>query len=142
MIAWALSVWANPLARKITIYAAITAAIFLSLRWYGNRQWAKGEAQGRQYMAREIERQKKEEWAAKEKEIAAAAGNIATEKRVVDAAAEQLIRDRSNLSRSLNDAMVRIQAERIKDYANAASVPDSRVWDDLRAISRELAAHP
>jgi hypothetical protein len=65
-----------------------------------------------------------------------------TEKRSLTAATEQIARDRASLSRSLNDALERIRAERIHNYADAVAVPDDRVWDDIRAISRELAAHP
>jgi uncharacterized protein HemX len=142
MLTLLASLWANPLARKLALWAALALAAGLALRWYGNRQWAQGEAHGRQTMAREIERQKRAEWEARERELAAAAADLDAEKRSLTAATEQISRDRANITRSLNDALERIRAERMDNYADAAAVPDDRVWDDIRAISRELAAHP
>lgn len=142
MLTLLASLWANPLARKLALWAAIALAAGLALRWYGNRQWARGEAQGRQTMAREMEKTKRAEWEARERELATAAADLDVEKRSLTAATEQIARDRANLSRSLNDALERIRAERMHNYADAAAVPDDRVWDDIRAISRELAAHP
>lgn len=142
MIAWILSMWAQPWFRKVVFYAAVILAIFWCLRWWGNSQWLKGEQRGRQTMAREIEREKREEWEARERALAAAAAGIATEKRSLAAATEQIARDRALLSRSLNDALARIQAERLSQYAHAAAVPDSILWRDIREVSGQLAAHP
>jgi hypothetical protein len=142
LIAWILSLLSNPLARKVVFYCVAIAAICLSLRWYGNRQWQKGEIRGRQTMAREIERQKRAEWEARERDLEAAAAGIAADKRSLAAATGQIARDRAGLSRSLNDALAQIRAERMRHYADAAATPDDRVWDDIRTISRELAAHP
>lgn len=134
--------WAQPWFRRVVFYGAAILAISWCLRWWGNSQWLKGEQQGRQTMAREIEREKREEWEDRERALAAAAADIATEKRSLTAATEQIARDRAVLSRSLSDALARIQAERMHNYADASAVPDDRVWDDIRAVSRQLAAHP
>lgn len=142
MLTLLTTLWANPLARKLALSAAIALAAGLTLRWYGNRQWAQGEARGRQTMAQEMERQKRAEWDAREQELAAAAADLDAERRSLAAATEQIARDRVSLFRSLNDALERIRAERMSNYANSAAVPDDRVWDDIRTISRELAAHP
>jgi hypothetical protein len=141
-MAWVLAMWANPLFRKIIIYCAITLGILYGLRLYGNRQWAKGEAQGRLTVTKDIEKRKAVEWKAKETAIAQAAADLASEKASVAVAIEQLRADRADLSRTLNVTLAQIQRERIRQYANAASVPDNRIWDDIRAVSRELAAQP
>ncbi len=142
MLTWLISIWASPLGRRIMLWAAIGLAAGLCMRWYGNRQWAEGETQGRQTMAREVERQKRDDWEARERELATAAADLDAEKHSLAAAAEQIARDRANLSRSLNDALERIRAERMSYYADAAAVPDDRVWRDIRAVSGQLAAHP
>lgn len=142
MIAWLLSILGTPIGRKVTLWAAIVTAVALGLRWYGNRQWAAGEERGRQTMAREMERQKRAEWEARERELAAAADSLEGEKRALTAATEQIARDRASISRSLNDALERIRAERMSHYADAAVVPDSTIWRDVRAVSGQLAAHP
>jgi hypothetical protein len=135
-----LGLWANPLARKIIIYAGIALAVLYGLRLWGNTQWSKGEAQGRLTMGRDIERQKQAEWKAKEAQIAQVAATVDAERSVITAASEQLRQDRANLSRTLSDARSAIQRERMSGYANAASVPDNRIWDDIRAVSGKLAA--
>jgi uncharacterized protein HemX len=142
MLTLLASLWANPLARKLALWAALALAAGLALRWYGNRQWAQGEAQGRQTMAREMERQKRKEWEARERELATAAADLDAEKHSLAAAADQIARERANLSRSLNDALERIRAERTHNYADAAAVPDSVIWRDIRVVSGQLAAHP
>lgn len=141
MTAWILSMLASPLARKLTLYGVGILAICLCLRWWGNAQWRKGETAGRLYEAKAIEKAKRAEWAAKEDAIAAAEKDIGTEKQAVATAAEQISRDRANLSRTLADGLQAIQNERARQYANAAAVPDNRIWDDIRTISRELAAY-
>jgi len=116
---------------KIIIGAVAIAGIFLLIRWYGNRQWAKGETQGRQFMAMEMEKAKQKEWAAKE-------ADIATQKASLTAAATQLERDRLTINRSLNDRLRAIQ-----DAARATTgvvVPDSDLNSAIRAISGQLAA--
>lgn len=137
MIAWI----ASPLARKFILYGAAGAAIFLCLRWWGNRQWQQGEHQGRQAATLEIERLKAAEWKAKEDAIAADAASVADEKRSVRAAAEQLARDRASIQESFKTALARIQAERLNQYADSAAVPDDRIWRDIRTVSGQLAAH-
>jgi len=134
--------WAQPWFRRVAFYCAATLAIFWCLRWYGNRQWQRGEARGRQIMAREIEEAKKEEWAARERDLEAAAAGLAAERQSLVSAADQIARDRANLNRSLNDALESIRAERIRHYADAAATPDDRVWHDIRVVSGQLAAHP
>lgn len=143
MIAWlALKTGLSVLVVKLIMLAAALAAILLCLRWYGNRQYYEGETAGRLYEAKAIEKAKQAEWDAKNATIAQAAAKVALEKSSVMAATEQLARDRANLSRTLSDNLAAIQRERIRQYANAASVPDNRIWDDIRAVSSQLAAHP
>jgi hypothetical protein len=93
-------------------------------------------------MARELEKQKQAEWKAKEAELEAGAATVANEKRAVEAAVEQLSRDRATIARSLKDALAARTAAERRDYANASAVPDSRIWNDIRAVSAELATDP
>jgi hypothetical protein len=139
MIAFLLSLWANPLARKIIIYCAITLGILYGLRLWGNKQWQKGEIQGRMAMGKDIEKQKQAEWKAKEAALALAAKNLDQDKRSVLAATEQLRQDRTNLSKTLSDAQAAIQRERNRQYEAVNTVPDLLLWDAIRAVSAELA---
>lgn len=139
---WILAIWSNPLARKITVYAAIALAILYGLRLWGNKQWAKGELQGRQHMARDLEKQKQKEWNAREAEIKKQSAGLAEAQLAIQTQAEQIAMDRANLSKSLAEARARIQRERETGYATAAGTPDSRIWDDIRAASTKLATDP
>jgi len=126
---------------KLAIYGLIALGILYGLRLYGNRQWAKGELRGRLTVTKDIERQKKAEWKAKESAIALAAQSIDAEKRSVLAATEALAQDRANLSRTLSDAQAALQRERIKAYANAANIGAADLDAAIRAISAELTTH-
>ena len=136
---WLIGLWANPLVRKITIYAAIALAVLYCLRLWGNKQWQKGEQQGRQHVAADLVKQKQAEWKAKEDQIARDAANLTTEKASVKAATEQLAKDRANLSRTLSDSLTAIQRERMRQYADASGTPDSVIWDRIRTVSKQLA---
>lgn len=136
-----LALWANPLVRKITIYAAIIAAIFYVLRLYSNRVYSEGFKQGKVAGAIDMERQKQTEWAAKEQTIAESAASLDSEKRSVEADKARLSQDRINLSRSLRDALAATTQRREADYANVvAAVAPGDLDAGIRAISAELAA--
>jgi len=141
MIAGILSLLANPLVRRILLYAAIAAAIVYALRMYGNAQWAKGEAKGRQVVTREIEEQKREEWKKKEAAIAAAAESVEEERRVIRAVADQLAKDRLSIVSGLERSLAVIRQERNRQYESTAVVSDDRLDAALRTVSAELAAH-
>lgn len=137
---WLMALWANPLARKVIIYGAVILAILYGLRLWGNKQWSKGETQGRQTMAREMEKAKQAEWKAKEDAIATAASDIATEKRSIKVATDQLAQDRITIARGLKDGLASIQARKEANYANVAAVASTDLDSALRTISAELAA--
>jgi hypothetical protein len=134
-----LGLWANPLARKIILYCGIALAVLYGLRLWGNKQWSKGEAQGRLTVTKNIEKQKAAEWKEKEAAIAQATKALDDERRTVLAAAEQIRQDRANLSKTLSDAQAAIRRERTRDYEAVNAVPDLLLWDAIRAISAELA---
>jgi hypothetical protein len=142
MIAWIVArTGLSAIVVKLLLIALASGSAWYALRLYGNRQWAAGELQGRISATATIQKAKEAEWKSKAAAIAADAKSVADEKLVLAAAGERLIKDRADLSKSLKDGLARIQAERTKDYANASSVPDTIIWDDIRAISRELDAH-
>jgi hypothetical protein len=135
-----MALWANPLVRKIALYAAITLACLYALRLYGNAQWKKGEAKGRITATEAIEKEKIKEWKAKEDALILGAKEIGIEKQAVTEARIQVNVDRANLSRTLKDALAKLQAERGRQYENAVAIPDDKLWDAIRALSGELAS--
>jgi len=129
MFTWMIGLWANPLARKIIIYGAVLLAILYGLRLWGNKQWYKGESQGRQKMAIEMEKAKQAEWAAKENAIEA-------EKTALDAKKEQLEKDRITIYRSLNESLKATADANRRAVSTAVAVPDNQLNS---AIRRQLA---
>ena len=141
MISWIAMKLGLPIpAVKLILSAAAIGAICLCLRWYGNRQWYKGETAGRQFVSKELEKRKQTEWKVKEAAIASSAANIITQKRAVEAATEQLAQDRITINRSLKDALAATAARRNRDYASTLAVPDTQLWGVIRSVSGELAA--
>jgi len=139
MIAWILSIWANPLARKITIGVLVILALGYALRRYSNRIYDEGYKSGKVAATAEMLKAKQAEWKAKEAAIAADAANITTEKRAVEAAAGQLAQDRITINRSFKDALAVTAAQRNRDYESTFAVPDSQLWGVIRSVSGQLA---
>ena len=124
------------------LWIVIVIGLLLITRWYGNHQWAKGEAQGRQYVSDKLIKEKEKEWAEREKEIAAARADIADKIKTLNRATARMITERAEMKMSFDADLERLRNEREKDYATAASVPDDRVWLDIRTASGELARNP
>jgi hypothetical protein len=137
---WLLSLWSNPLARKIVIGLAAGLAILYALRLYSNRIYSEGYQSGKIAGAAETLKTKQAEWKAKETAIAVEAKTVADEKNAVKAAGESLSRDRANLSRTLQDSLAAIQAKKEGIYANISNINASDLDTALRSVSADLAA--
>jgi hypothetical protein len=135
-----LSLWANPVVRKVILYGAALTAILFALRIWGNRQWAAGEAQGRRTMALEMEKTKQAEWKAERDKLAAAAGAVARERVAVEAQASALARTRRELQDTLSRSLNQISLTSKVNNATAIAVPDADLDAALRTLSAELAA--
>ena len=132
----------SPTGRTIAVYAAIVIASLLIARWYGNKQWAKGEAEGRRYAADKLTKEKEKEWAERERKLMDAAAKLREQAGAINTATAELAAARAGLQKSLDTDLERIRNEREKDYISAASVPDDRVWHDIRAASGYLSGNP
>jgi hypothetical protein len=137
---WLLSLWSNPLARKIMIGLAAGLAILYALRLYSNRIYSEGYRSGKIAGAAETLKTKQAEWKAKETAIAIDAKTVADEKVAVKAAGESLSRDRANLSRTLQNSLAAIQAKKEGIDANISNISDGDLDAALRSVSAELAA--
>jgi hypothetical protein len=137
---WLLSLWSNPLGRKIVIGLAVALACLYALRRYSNRIFGEGYQSGKIAGAAETLKTKQAEWKAKETAIAIDAKTVADEKNAVKAAAESLSRDRANLSRALQDSRAAIQAKKENIYANISHINAGDLDAALRSVSADLAA--
>lgn len=130
-----IALWANPLVRKVLLYVAIAAAAAYGLKLWLNRHDARIYQEGKEAMAVEMEKAKREEWAAKEKTLA--------EKYLsVQAATEQLTKDRMDLYRSLNARLQAVKTATAHAPDAVVAIPDSQLDGAIRAISRQLASQP
>ena len=90
----------SPTGRTIVIYTAIVIASLLIARWYGNQQWAKGEAEGRQYVADKLTKEK--EWAERERQLMDAAAKLQEQASAINKAAAELAATRASMQASLD----------------------------------------
>ena len=136
---WILALWANPLARKIALYAAVSLAIFFAVRWYSNRAYYQGMEQGRRAATTEIEKAKREEWKAESDRLAAEAAAIEGTRRTVGAEMAELRRSRAAMQTALSSSLKLITSTREVDNAQVLAVPDVDLLRAVRALSAELA---
>lgn len=130
-----VSAWANPIFRKVVLYAAIALAVlYAGYRWL-NKHDSRIYQEGRESMAVELEKEKKAEWAAKEKTLAESYLSL-------QAATEQLAQDRSTIYRTLDEHLRTVKTAAQANSISAAAVPDSALDSAIRAISGELATQP
>lgn len=142
MLSFLETLWANPLARKAIISAAVLLAIS-----YGFRRWLVHHDDGVRQQTRvevtaEIEQAKKAEWAAKEKAIAADAAAIQTARDNLTTEAVTLNQMRAAINGTLDRKLSEIRASREATNATAFNVPADQLDASLRAISAELARSP
>lgn len=136
---WLLSLWANPLTRKIIIYAGITVAIFFALRWYSNRAYYQGMQEGRTAVTTEIEKARAAEWKVKADQLAAEATKIDAARQTVDAERDELARDRSIIKDALSRSLNEITLTQGVNNAKVDAVPATELDSALRAQSAKLA---
>jgi hypothetical protein len=141
MIAWiAIRFGISQILVKIILAAGILGAGALALRYYGNRQWYKGEAKGRVYLSQQLEKQKQAEWASKDKQLAIAINQNAQDSASIAAEKARNERERIAITSNLKSSLALIQSERDSNYANhVVNVPSSMLDGALRDLSSELA---
>jgi hypothetical protein len=139
MIAFILQAWNNPLIRKGMLYGAGALAVLYGMRLWGNAQWAKGEAKGRQTAVRLIEKAKLDEWKAKERSIAEQAGKLATDRETLEAQFAELRLVRRSLDEGLSRSLKQIDKTREANNAKVSAVPDDLLDGAIRSVSGDLA---
>ena len=134
--------WLNllPWPYKLGACLAIIGALFLALRWYGNKQWEKGVEEGFVRAATEIEKVKKAEWAEREKEIAVKEKQANQKLDDLTYAANAVHSARATLIKNFDVTLKEMENNRVEAYRYAGSVADNDLVFELRAVSRELAA--
>ncbi len=137
-----LTLWANPLARKIIIGAAALLAVFYALRLWSNRVYSEGFKSGKTAGLAEMEAAKNAEWKAKADAIAADAAKTASDRKVLEAETSALADSRRQIEVTLSRSLKQVNERKEADNAKVASVPDSDLDAALRSVSADLAAKP
>ena len=133
--------WAIPKVKVFTIVGVVAIVIcsFVGVRWYSNKQWAKGEQAGRQNVAEWLIKEKQAEWDTRERQIENSKAIIEEQMRALNRVTAEVVSARLTLRDQYAALAATANAERSADERVIASVPDSELRAAIRAISRELA---
>jgi hypothetical protein len=135
-----LTLWGNPIARKIIIGAGALLAIFYALRLWSNRVYSEGFKSGKTAGLAEMEAQKTAEWKEKVGAMAADAAKNAADRKSLEAQASSLADSRRGIEAALSRSLKQMNTRKEADNAKMASVPDSDLDAALRSVSANLAA--
>ncbi len=132
--------WANPLVKKIIIYVGIAIIVLWAFKIWLNRHDDKVYQEGKTGALIELEKAKKDEWAAKEKELAKAQKDIELTRGQINLQMTALEKTRQLTHDELTRVIASLKAGKEADSAKAHAVPADRLDDAIRALSAELAA--
>lgn len=141
MIAWiAAKTGLSAIVVELILGGALIAGALFALRLWGNKQWAKGEQQGRVSMSQELEKQNKVEWAARQDAINKAASQVDADRQQVQVERANLEQMRLSTQSTLRQVIAAAQTGREVSNAQAIALPPDELDAALRALSSELAA--
>jgi len=137
MIPFLLPAWSFIKGMSPKTWLIIGACILVLFfgKLYGDRKYNQGKIDTMDY----IEKEKKAEWEAKEAELDNIKVGLAAEKDALAVEREAISKERTNMYGVLADNIREIRNERLRGYETAATVPDDRIWNDIRVVSRQLA---
>ena len=136
---WILTLWANPLVRKLLIGAAAMLAIFYALRLWSNRVYSEGFKSGKTAGLAEMETQKNAEWKTKADTIAAQAAKIGADRKALAVQSAALIDARRGYESAFSRSLKELNTRKEANNAKVASIPDADLDSAIRAISAGLA---
>ena len=134
-----LTMFANPLVRKIAIIVACVAAFLLVARWYGNREYYKGVDEGVKLEAERLLKAKEAEWKLKEDAIAQRADQVVADGKIIEGKRAEIARMRGDLDITLAEIRARGQMAASGAGTIVSAIPASDLDNALRAKSDELA---
>lgn len=137
MIAFFVGLWANPLFRRILIYAAIAAGALYALRIYGNRRFEEGYSKASVAAIVDAEKAAREKFEAERKALETERYELDARLGEIQTAAAQLKRDRAVLQTGLNKGIESLKGELTLREQDVCAVPVSMLADTIR---RQLRA--
>jgi type IV secretory pathway VirB4 component len=137
MLPFLLPAWSfiKGISPKTWLIIGACVLILFFGKLYGDRRYNQGKIDTMDY----IEKEKKDEWEAKDKELDQIKANLAAEKDSLALEREAITKERTNMYSVLAENIREIRNERLRGYETAATVPDDRIWNDIRVVSRQLA---
>jgi hypothetical protein len=136
---WILTLWGNPIARKIIIGVAAGLVIYYGLRLWSSRVYSEGYRSGKMAGALETEKAERAKWKAQQDAIEVEAARVDGDRKLVDAQTAALAQSRRQIETTLSRSLNEMKKKREVDSANVLSVPDSELDDALRSVSAVLA---
>jgi hypothetical protein len=133
-----LTMFANPLVRKIAIIFACVLSFLLVARWYGNREYYKGVDEGVKTGAERLLKAKEAEWNAKEASISSKAQKVATESMDLENRRGELAHLREDLNATLAKIQITGQVSNANSGATVAAIPGDQLDDAIRRQSAKL----
>ena len=142
MITAILGIWGGIplLGRRIIGYAGLALLVLLLLRWYSNKAFDKGLAEGRVSGAKDMAEKMEAEWVTKEADLAARVTDLDQQKAILGSQQEELNQSRILIRNSLNKIVAQNQKAKEQANVDVAAVPRNLLDGALRALSAELAA--
>ena len=137
---WILTLWNNPLARKVIIGAAAGLAIFYALRLWSNRVYSEGYRSGKTAGALETEKAEQAKWKAQQDAIAVESARVDGDRKLVDAQTAALAQSRQQIEKTLSRSLNEMKQKREADSVQVLSAPDSDLDSALRVLSATLAS--
>lgn len=131
-----LAIWTflKGISPKTWLIIGLVVVGLFFVKMYGNHRYTSGMKD----MSKVIEKEKKEEWEAKDKEIKAARDLLKADQEAFAIEKAASAEEKARIYNLLAQSLSANRDERIRGYESAASVPDDMVWHDIRIISRNL----
>jgi hypothetical protein len=131
--------------KKWFMYAGIALLVLLCIRWYGNREWAKGVDFGDNRTQIKMAKEYEAKWKDAQKQLDLEKERLKTAEQANDAnrsniaaREEELRLSRQNIAVVLKNALSMAQASVAAGYNAAGTTPDAALVSAIRAISADL----
>ncbi len=132
MITFLVGMWANPLFRRIMIYAAIAAGAWYALRLYRNHVFDEGYSKGKVEAVVDAEKAARQKFEAERQAIEAERRELDARVAAAEAAAAQIRRDRTALKQGLDQGIQTIKGELSARDQQVCDIPASELDGAIR----------
>jgi hypothetical protein len=133
-----LSLFANPLVRKIGIVIGGFLILFFIARWYGNNEYYKGVDEGVKIEAERLVKAKEAEWKAREDALTNESEQIAAQGKVLDGKYAEILGMRTDLNNTLSRIQLSTRPAQVAINEKVNSIPGDLLDNAIRQLSTKL----